>query len=150
MTRPLTKCLSGLNQKARDISEAEYQAIDDEFFTRLERGLSPEQVQQVRDDFDPLYGLFDDIELTPKQDQFVRAELDRYDQAFNEIMDRVESEGRDFSDTEIQALEALDDEFLNRLEQGLSPEQVQQVRAKFNPIEASSLEEACPFGGSLT
>ena len=116
--------------------------------TRLEQGLDPEQVRQVRGNIDPLYSLFDEIELTPKQDQFVRTEIvrykDRYNQTFNEIIDRVESEDRGFSDSEEQALDAIDNEFLTRLEKGLSPEQVQQVRVNFT--YALSPEAACLFG----
>ena len=126
-----TKIVDPVVDEGRDFSDPELQALnsrDDELFARLEQGLSPEQVQQIRDKLDPVYGMFEEIELTPEQDQFVRAEIDRYDQALNEITDLADSEGRAFSD--------IENEFLTRLEQRLSPEQIRQVRGNFDPLYA--------------
>ena len=105
------------------------------FFTRLEQELSPEQIQRLHFNYNQTYSfMFVGIGLTPEQGRFARAELYRYEQAFNEIADRVWAEERDFSDAEEQTIEALDDDLFIRLEQELSPEQVQQVRANFDPV----------------
>ena len=133
-------------------SEAEAIAFEAEFLNQLSAKFSPAQIQQVQENIErakqavlkadeillaeqPHWEAeiqqqlfeqwFEGIEPTPEQEQFVRAEIARSEQAFNEMTDRAEAEGRFWNDAEVEAVE---DEFYIRLEQGLSLEQIQQVR----------------------
>lgn len=76
---------------------------------------------------------FAGIELTPEQQRFAQAENARYYYKFKELGDRVEAEGREIW-TEAEAQE-LENEFLQRLESGLTQEQIQQVKANWEPEE---------------
>ena len=135
-------------KEGREPTEADFQAVYDDFFTRLEPGLSSEKIQQVQDNFDRYHAphspeeeacweierqqaLFEEwftgIELTPKQEQFVRAEITRYGQV-SDSLDRAYEEGRELPENAYQSFE---DEFFARLEQGLSSGQLQQVRFNY-------------------
>ena len=110
-------------------SEAEEQALDaleKDLFTHLKQGLGPAQVQNMRYLYYPLYVLFDGVELTSEQTRFVRQEIDRFYETQDNLYERADSLGRDISEAE---QEGVYDNFFTRLEQGLSPVQVQQVRA---------------------
>ena len=121
--------------EARGLSESEVKALDelfDDFFTQLEQGLTPAQVRQVRVKLDPVYLLFgavlEGVDLTVEQEQEALAEIERYYKAEEDLYARAESEARSLSESEVQVRDALFDELLTRLEQGLSHEQVQQMR----------------------
>ena len=60
-----------------------------------------------------IYGPFEGNERTPKQEEFVQAEMDRFNRTLNEV------------DAEIQAIE---DEVFAHLERELKPGQIQQMR----------------------
>ncbi|MCG8366661.1 MAG: hypothetical protein MJA27_25425 [Pseudanabaenales cyanobacterium] len=153
----LTEMFEQAEAEGHDISDAKFQAVSDEFFSRLEQNLSPAQIQQGRDNFDQIYNLspeeslwaaemqqalfeewFAGIELTPKQEQFVRAEITRYNQVSDEAAERAYEVGRDLTEEDFQV---LDNNFFARLEQGLNSEQIQQMQDNFDQIYNLSPEE---------
>ena len=71
---------------------------------------------------------FEGVELTSEQEQFVRAEIARDQQALNELVDRAEAEGGDIRDVTDAEFQAREDDFFARLHQKLSPEQIQKVQ----------------------
>lgn len=99
---------------------------------------TPEEVQGWHNDFiAQLYEQwFAGIELTPAQEKFSKAENARYYYQFQELGDRVEAEGRKiWTDAEARELET---EFFQRLETGLTEEQVQQVKANMEQIASEA------------
>ncbi|MEL6321260.1 MAG: hypothetical protein AAFQ57_11515 [Cyanobacteria bacterium J06626_14] len=137
-----------LSEEGLEITDADLQALEDTFFTRLEQTLSPEQIQQVRENderiaieqvaaWEPSPEViaewlqitfeyrFENVELTPEQETLVRAELARDLEARLDLTDPT----NDLTEADIEAsFLRLDNEFFTRLEQALSPEQIQQVR----------------------
>ena len=137
----LRKLVNRAEIEDRTLTDAEAQAIEDEFFANLSKGLRFDQMQQAQnnlarnidavshwqDEIQQQYFdlVFEGIELTPREEQFARTELSRSNQAWNRFVDRAEAEGRGLTDTDAQSSK---DEFLASLEKGLRPDQIQQVQ----------------------
>ena len=141
-------------EEMQGVTNADLQALEDEFFARLAQRLSPEHIQQVRDNDERIAREWESpeeiaepwepspeeiaewqqehfeyrfswLELTPEQEQFIRAEIARDFEARLEIMDKAS----ELNEADLEAaIVKLEDEFFARLEQGLPPEQMQQIR----------------------
>ena len=121
------------------------------FLTRPAQQSSPEQLEHVQvkqarpwepsaSEFTQLQReifeyLFTGIELTPEQVQYLRAEIDRMYDARVALM--IGSFGQDDETINAQ-IQAQDEEFYARIEQGLTPEQIEQMREN----QARALREA--------
>ena len=158
-------------QEVQGATDADLQVLEDEFFDRLAQGLSPEQIQQVRDNDERIASEWEApeeiaepwepspeeiakweqehfeyrfawLELTSEQEQFIRAEIARDLEARLEIMGMASDLGE--ADLEA-AIVKLEDEFFARLEQGLTPEQMQQIRENEERLANEAIDwEATP------
>ena len=138
--------------KGSSLSNHEIRAFVDDLITRFKRSLSFEQIQQVEDNFNQEYTLlsefnpvkdtfeawFAGVELAPKQEQFVRAEIAHYDEIFEELLDRTYEEDRDLTEDDYRA---VDDQLIAGFKENLSPEQIQQVQDNVEKYYARLREE---------
>lgn len=127
--------------EGRELTEAELQALEAEFLSRLSQQLSPEQIQQIQARQAQLWEpspeelaqlqqetfeyFFAGIDLTPEQEQYLRTEIDQAYQARLALMVQLIGADPDVIEAQIQA---LDEVFYARLQAGLTPEQIQQMQ----------------------